>query len=65
MYTNIKNQHFQGYTEPLIPTPLMPTPIFKLVINIELDQVEPFIGTNGINILKMESESKTWIEVSL
>lgn len=62
MYTNIKNQHFQGYTEPLIPTPLMPTPIFKLVINIELDQVEPFMG---INILKMESESKTWIEVSL
>ncbi|CAH1436589.1 unnamed protein product [Lactuca virosa] len=59
----IKEAIKEGYTEPLIPTPLMPTPIFKLAINIELDQVEPFMGTNGINILKIESESKTWIEV--
>ncbi|CAH1436440.1 unnamed protein product [Lactuca virosa] len=59
----IKEAIKEGYTEPLIPTPLMPTYIFNHAINIELNQVEPFMGTNGINILKMESESKTWIEV--
>ncbi|CAH1439700.1 unnamed protein product [Lactuca virosa] len=53
----------EGYERPFVPRALMPTHICHHATPILLTQVVPFLGFNESNLLKMESESNTWIEV--
>ncbi|CAI9304217.1 unnamed protein product [Lactuca saligna] len=53
----------EGYEKPFFTRALMPANIFHYRTPIFVTQVVAFLGFNNSNVLKMESESNTWIEV--
>ncbi|CAH1424044.1 unnamed protein product [Lactuca virosa] len=53
----------EGYEKPFFPRALMPANIYHYRRPIFVTQVVAFLGFNNSNVLKMESESNTWIEV--
>ncbi|KAL7583541.1 hypothetical protein Lser_V15G45945 [Lactuca serriola] len=52
----------EGYENPFFTRALMPANIYHYRRPIFVTQVVAFLGFNNSNVLKMESESNTWIE---